>query len=87
MREYPGVGLDLNESFVSGEDRVRVGALLTIATECAADTNNDGSLSPADFTAWIAAFNAGGPACDQNGDGSCTPADFTAWIANFNAGC
>ena len=54
---------------------------------CPADTNGDGSLTPADFTAWIAAFNAMAPACDQNGDTTCTPADFTAWIANFNAGC
>ena len=56
-------------------------------TPCAADTNGDGMLTPADFTAWIAAFNAMASACDQNGDGSCTPADFTAWIANYNAGC
>ena len=54
---------------------------------CPADTNGDGMLTPADFTAWIAAFNAQSTACDQNGDGSCTPADFTAWIANYNAGC
>jgi len=54
---------------------------------CPADTNGDGALTPADFTAWIAAFNAQAPECDQNGDGSCTPADFTAWIANYNAGC
>jgi len=54
---------------------------------CIADVNADGVLSPADFTAWIAAFNSGAPACDQNGDRECTPADFTAWIANYNAGC
>ncbi len=54
---------------------------------CPADTNGDGALSPADFTAWVAAFNAQAPECDQNDDGSCTPADFTAWLANFNAGC
>ncbi len=55
--------------------------------DCPADTNGDGELSPADFTAWVAAFNAMSPACDQNGDTACTPADFTAWVANFNAGC
>ncbi len=55
--------------------------------DCPADTNLDGMLTPADFTAWIAAFNAQAPECDQNGDALCTPADFTAWIANFNAGC
>jgi len=54
---------------------------------CTADTNNDGTLTPADFTAWIDAFNTEAPECDQNFDGSCTPSDFTAWIANFNAGC
>ncbi len=57
------------------------------APPCPADTNGDGTLSPADFTAWIAAFNAQSPECDQNADGMCTPADFTAWIANYNAGC
>ena len=57
------------------------------ATPCPADTNGDGSLTPADFSAWIAAFNAQSPACDQNGDNACTPADFSAWIAGFNAGC
>ena len=54
---------------------------------CLADTNNDGMLSPADFSAWVAAFNAMAPACDQNDDGSCSPADFSAWVANYNAGC
>ena len=54
---------------------------------CFADTNNDSNLTPADFTAWINAFNNDLPECDQNADGACTPTDFTAWIANFNAGC
>jgi hypothetical protein len=54
---------------------------------CPADANGDGLLLPNDFSAWIAAFNAQGPACDQNGDGLCLPNDFSAWIANFNAGC
>ncbi len=56
-------------------------------TGCPADVNDDGSLTPADFTAWVAAFNASDPACDQNADEACTPADFTAWVANYNAGC
>ena len=51
-----------------------------------ADTNGDGLLTPADFSAWIVAFNAGGPACDQNGDTLCLASDFSAWIVNFNAG-
>ncbi|MEO1535400.1 MAG: GC-type dockerin domain-anchored protein [Planctomycetota bacterium] len=54
---------------------------------CVGDTNGDGELTPADFNAWVAAFNAQAPACDQNGDGICNPADFNAWIQNFNAGC
>jgi len=54
---------------------------------CPPDTNSDGLLTPADFSAWIAAFNAMSTACDQNGDNACTPADFSAWIANYNAGC
>lgn len=49
-----------------------------------ADTNHDGVVTPADFTAWINAFNNNAPECDQNCDGACTPADFTAWIANYN---
>lgn len=54
---------------------------------CLADVNGDGMLTPADFSAWIAAFNAQSAGCDQNNDGACTPSDFTAWIANYNAGC
>ncbi|MCA9272073.1 MAG: hypothetical protein KDA31_03400 [Phycisphaerales bacterium] len=55
--------------------------------ECVADVNGDGSLTPADFSAWVAAFNQMLPECDQNSDGMCTPADFSAWVANFNMGC
>ena len=58
-----------------------------VGIRCTADVNDDGNVSPADFTAWIAAFNSQAAECDQNADGSCTPADFTAWIANYNAGC
>lgn len=54
---------------------------------CAADTNGDGSVTPADYNGWILAYNAGSAACDQNGDGQCTPADYNAWILNYNAGC
>ncbi|MEN1704351.1 MAG: GC-type dockerin domain-anchored protein [Planctomycetota bacterium] len=54
---------------------------------CPADVNGDGELTPADFNAWVIAFNGQLPACDQNGDGLCNPADFNAWVVNFNAGC
>ncbi|MGP1273552.1 MAG: GC-type dockerin domain-anchored protein [Phycisphaerales bacterium] len=56
-------------------------------TDCTADTNGDGKLSPSDFNAWVSAFNAGASACDQNDDGLCSPDDFTAWLNNYNAGC
>ena len=51
-----------------------------------ADVNGDGIVTPADFTAWVLAFNASHPAADQNCDGIVTPADFTSWILNFNLG-
>ncbi|MEO1534768.1 MAG: M14 family zinc carboxypeptidase, partial [Planctomycetota bacterium] len=55
--------------------------------DCAADTNGDGELTPADFNAWVLAFNAQAQECDQNGDSACDPSDFNAWVLNFNAGC
>lgn len=55
--------------------------------QCLADTNGDGVVSGADFSAWVAAFNTQAPACDQNGDGQCLSNDFAAFIQNFNAGC
>ncbi|MEL6499354.1 MAG: GC-type dockerin domain-anchored protein [Planctomycetota bacterium] len=62
---------------------------LSAATEppCLPDANGDGNLDPADFNAWVLAFNTQAPACDQNGDGQCTPGDFNAWVLNFNNGC
>lgn len=60
---------------------------LTITGRCLADVNLDGIVSPADFSAWIVAFNTGTIAADQNADGSVSPGDFSAWIQNFNAGC
>ena len=62
-------------------------AIAEVPSDCVADTNGDGVLSPADFNAWIQAYNNQSPACDQNGDGLCSPADFNAWIQNYNAGC
>jgi len=61
---------------------------VTALWTCLGDVNLDGMLTPADFSAWIAAFNSGNlEVGDQNLDGMLTPTDFSAWIANFNAGC
>lgn len=49
-----------------------------------ADVNGDGVVSPADFNAWIIAFNNGNIRADQNCDGIVSPADFNAWVVNFN---
>lgn len=78
-----------------GQGRVRVshpglafevlGEILT--PPCLADVNGDGTLTPADFNAWILAYNQLDPKADQNGDGSIAPNDFNAWILNYNAGC
>jgi len=75
----------LQVTFTDGTSGILVAMIPQPA--CSADVNGDGTLSPADFTAWIAAFDSQAQGCDQNGDSSCTPADFTAWIANYNAGC
>ena len=64
-----------------------VSMIETPTSQCLADTNNDGILSPADFSAWVTAFNTQSPECDQNDDQDCSPADFSAWVANYNAGC
>ena len=59
--------------------------------DCLADVNGDGTASPSDFTAWLAAFNnAASPdriMADVNGNGALEPADFTAWLGAFNTGC
>ncbi len=81
----------LGTALVSGQLATGAGATtvveLTTGVPCLADTNGDGLVTPADFNAWILAFNTQAPECDQNGDGLCTPGDFNAWILNFNAGC
>lgn len=58
------------------------------STRLCADVNNDGSVTPADFSAWLSAYNASNYRADQNngGTGAISPADFTAWLANYNLG-
>ena len=58
-----------------------------VLVRCIADTNLDGAVTAADFSAWITAFNTQTVVADQNLDGNVSPADFSAWIANFNQGC
>lgn len=92
----PDIAFDTVATGTPDDDNARVhdetrGSVATfrqsVAPACIADTNGDGLLSPADFNAWILAFNENDPACDQNEDAQCAPADFNAWILNFNAGC
>jgi hypothetical protein len=71
----------------SNGDGLPDGGCIAPNEPCVADTNGDGLLSPADFNAWILAFNNQTPPCDQNGDQACTPADFNGWILNYNNGC
>ncbi|MGP1273586.1 MAG: GC-type dockerin domain-anchored protein [Phycisphaerales bacterium] len=70
-----------------GEVSTEIDAVADVGPVCPADTNLDGVVSPADFTAWVAAYNLGQAVADQNDDGRISPADFTAWVANYNAGC
>ncbi|GAB5496842.1 MAG: hypothetical protein Phyf2KO_19220 [Phycisphaerales bacterium] len=64
-----------------------VAIVRSLATDCIADVNGDGFLTPADFTAWLIAYQTQNAAADQNGDGLITPADFTAWLHNYTTGC
>ncbi|MFI4894446.1 MAG: hypothetical protein ACIAQ0_13605 [Phycisphaerales bacterium JB058] len=57
---------------------------LGASTDCC-DANSDGVCSPADFSAWVAAYNRDAPHCDANQDAMCTPHDFSTWVAAFNA--
>jgi len=91
------VDLDLNDRHVDDPATTNMGmgpfvyldlgAYEFVPASCLPDVNSDGMLTPADFTAWVAAYNAMLPAADQNQDGQITPADFTAWVANYNIGC
>ena len=82
---FDGIGLDEGDAGVTGLAIELIGEMEPAA--CLADVNGDGVLSPADFSAWVSAFNARDMRADQNGDGLLTPADFSAWVANYNAGC
>ncbi|HED52698.1 MAG TPA: hypothetical protein ENJ00_00650 [Phycisphaerales bacterium] len=63
-----------------------VATLESPAGRLCADQNNDGLITPTDFTAWIGNYNTNNLVADVNQDGSVTPTDFTAWIGAFNLG-
>lgn len=54
---------------------------------CLPDVNNDGRLTPSDFTAWIVAYNRNDIAADMNLDGLVRPNDFNEWLRLYNLGC
>ena len=56
-------------------------------TRCVADTNADGSLTPADLTAWLVAYRAGDPLADSSLDGFVRFDDFSAWVVAYQNGC
>ncbi len=76
-----GAYRDDNNGSNSGSARVFV-----VMSRLCADQNSDGQVTPADFTAWVANFNAQSLVADVNQDGLVTPTDFAAWIAAFNQG-
>ena len=63
LTDGPGVAGSQFSRLVSnpGGSVTSIPAVLAVVNECRADQNNDGTLSPADFTAWIANYNAGCP--------------------------
>lgn len=89
--EVPATGTSVITFVADGEslslDSIAVDSFSSAATNCLADVNGDGEVTPTDFSAWIGAYNTNAPGCDQNGDGACTPTDFSAWINNYNNGC
>lgn len=80
-----GADRDDNNGTNSGSARVFI-SVVTPPERLCADQNGDGQVTPADFSAWVANFNAMSLVADVNRDGLVTPADFSAWIAAFNQG-
>lgn len=82
-----GIGPDDTIYVLNKRDGV-VRRLLPADLGCSpADLDSSGSISFADATAFIDAFNAAGPAADINDDGLVNFADVTAFIEAFNEGC
>lgn len=84
---------DVNgDTFIDGFDQptgaiIFDGANLALGVSGApcCDQNLDNACTAADFSAWIANFNARNIIADVNRDNMVSPADFSAWIAAFNA--
>ncbi|MEO0631904.1 MAG: hypothetical protein AAFY46_14435, partial [Planctomycetota bacterium] len=63
---HPQVGDALNDVVEAAIDAVAVrfeSCIDLTNTTCPADTNGDGEVTPADFNAWVLAFNAQTPRC------------------------
>jgi len=85
--EWIELGADDSIGIYEYRSDYRIDLVTGAGLPCPADTNHDGILTPSDFSAWVAAFNAQTAACDQNGDAHCTPADFSSWVTNYTSGC
>lgn len=75
----------VNASAVTVFDVMAAEAIIPGDRLCA-DSNEDGVVTAADFSAWIVLFNTGNIKGDVNQDGAVTAADFSAWIGAFNQG-
>ena len=80
-----GARYDDNTGTNSGSARVFI-SVVTPPSRLCADQNEDGQVTPADFSAWVANFNTLNLVADVNQDSFVTPADFSAWVAAFNQG-
>ncbi len=78
---------DIDFSMIAGTQYVTVGDTGDCsAARLCADQNNDGLVTPTDFSAWIGNYNANSLIADVNQDGMVTPTDFSAWVGAFNQG-
>lgn len=78
----------LNAEPIPGDDFLGNGLVRLESAACnPADLDRDGTLTFADVTAFIDAFNAGDPEADTNADGLVNFGDVTAFVEGFNTGC
>lgn len=84
MDPTDGVGGE-NAVEVTAADVAAADAIIPSGRLCA-DSNEDGFVTPTDFSAWVGHFNSGDLRGDVNQDGAVTPTDFSAWVGAFNLG-